>query len=81
MLEKSFKVSSSIDSRPAALLVQNASKFSSSIKIKLEDKVVNAKSIMGVIALGILDGQDVTIVADGADEELAIQELTDFFTE
>lgn len=80
MLEKSIKVSSSIEARPAALLVQTASKFSSSIKVKIDDKIVNAKSIMGIIALGILDGQNVTISADGPDEELAVNELVDFLT-
>lgn len=80
MLEKSINVGSSIEARPAALLVQTASKFSSSIKVKIDDKIVNAKSIMGIIALGILDGQNVTISADGPDEELAVQELVDFLT-
>lgn len=80
MLERNIKVTASIEARPAALLVQTASKYSSSIKVKIDDKMVNAKSIMGIIALGILDGQDVSLIIDGADEQLAADELVTFLT-
>lgn len=80
MVECSVKVTSSMEARPAALFVQTASKFSSSIKIKMDDKTVNAKSIMGVIAMDIINGQNITIIADGNDENIAVNELAGFLT-
>lgn len=80
MIERNIRVSESIQARPAALLVQTVSKFSSTVKIKKEDKIINAKSIMGVIALGILSNQNIVLCIDGVDEELAAIELTDFLT-
>ena len=80
MIEQSISVISSLEARHAALFVQTASKFSSNIKIKIEDKIVNAKSIMGIISLGILDGNIVTIIADGEDESQAIMELERFLS-
>jgi len=78
MIEKKIHVASSLEARPAALFVQTASKFTSSIHIKLEDKIVNAKSIMGIISLGILDGHDITISANGDDEIRAVETLEKF---
>lgn len=78
MKERNVIVKSSLEARPAALFVQTASKFSSAIHVNIGNKTVNAKSIMGVISLGILDGQEVRLVADGVDEEDAIIDL-DFF--
>lgn len=75
MVEQAVSIISSLEARPAALFVQTASKYSSSIKVKIDDKVVNAKSIMGVISLGILDGHVVTIIAEGEDETQAVAEL------
>ncbi|MDR3239740.1 MAG: HPr family phosphocarrier protein [Clostridiales bacterium] len=80
MRERSVQVLASLEARPAALFVQKASQFASSIHLCVDDKIINAKSIMGVISLGLLDGQGVTIKAEGADEEQAIQELEKFLT-
>lgn len=80
MKQQDLKITASIEAREVALIVQTASKFTSNIKIMLENKTVNAKSIMGLIALGGLDGKDVRIVAEGNDEEEAIKELVDFLT-
>jgi phosphotransferase system HPr (HPr) family protein len=80
MIERTVKVETSLEARPAALFVQAASKFSSSILVKINNKTVNAKSIMGMISLGILDGQSVTISADGSDEQQAVDELHRFFS-
>lgn len=80
MKEQKIKVSSGLEARPAALFVQAASKFSSNIKVEIDNKKANAKSIMGVISLGILDGQNVTIIADGTDEAEAVKELEEFLT-
>jgi len=70
---------SSFDTRSAALLVQTAGTFSSKISIVLDERVANAKSIMGIISLGISDGQEVQLVAEGEDERLAIPALEQFF--
>lgn len=80
MIQKSLRISKVIEARDIALLVQTASKFTSIIKIELRNKVVNAKSIMGLIALGTLSGQDVTVLADGNDEEVAVKEISEFLT-
>lgn len=78
MVELTVPVITSLEARPAAVFVQIASKFESSIQLKIENKVANAKSIMGIISLGILDGQSITIIANGADEQSAIDELSDY---
>jgi phosphocarrier protein HPr len=82
MMEKQFKViaDTGIHARPATLLVQAASKFSSEVQLQYKEKKVNLKSIMGVMSLGIGQGADITIFADGADEAEAIELLTDTLT-
>ncbi|WP_027107681.1 phosphocarrier protein HPr [Lacticigenium naphthae] len=57
-----------IHARPATLLVQTASKYNSDITLEYKGKSVNLKSIMGVMSLGVGQGADVTITAEGADE-------------
>ncbi|MBM7544944.1 phosphocarrier protein HPr [Periweissella beninensis] len=66
-----------IHARPATLLVQAASKFSSDITLSYEGKDVNLKSIMGVMSLGVGQGADVTISASGEDEADAITAIED----
>lgn len=78
MFEKTVKINEGLEARSVALFVQTASKFGSKLQIQVENKKVNAKSIMGVISLGIVDGEQVTISADGKDEEQAVYELIDF---
>lgn len=78
MIEQKIMMASSLEARPAAMFVQTASKFTSNIKLRIDSKSVNAKSIMGVISLGLSDGQDITIVADGTDESEAVNELKTF---
>jgi phosphocarrier protein HPr len=82
MMEKQFKViaDTGIHARPATLLVQAASKFTSEVQLQYKEKKVNLKSIMGVMSLGIGQGADITIFADGADEAEAIQLLTETLT-
>ena len=70
--------SSKVEARPAAMLVQVASKYDSSIYIEQADKKVNAKSIMGVMTLEFLKGEKVTAVVDGSDEAVAIEEIEKF---
>lgn len=66
------------DASQAALFVQTASKFKSHITLKLDNKVANAKSIMGMISLGLIDESKIVISAQGEDEEEAVQTLVDF---
>ena len=66
-----------IHARPATLLVQAASKFNSDINLEYSGKSVNLKSIMGVMSLGVGQGADVTITADGDDAKEAIEAIAD----
>lgn len=79
MIERTVTIGASFETRSAALLVQTASKFRSQIHIKVDERIANAKSIMGIISLGITDGQTVKLVADGDDERQAIPALEQFF--
>lgn len=66
-----------IHARPATLLVQTASKFSSEVNLEYKGKSVNLKSIMGVMSLGVGQGSDVTITVDGSDEKEAIKAINE----
>lgn len=66
-----------IHARPATLLVQTASKFSSDINLEYKEKSVNLKSIMGVMSLGVGQGSEVTISAEGSDEVEAIEAISE----
>ena len=73
MAEKKIIVNSSLDARQAAFFVQTASKYDCKIQVMIDDKKINAKSIMGTIALGIIKGKTAVITAD--DAEQAVDEL------
>ena len=75
MISKTVTVKNALDTREAAFFVQTASKFKSNVKIALDDKPVNAKSLMCLISLGLSDGMHVTIQAEGEDEALAAEEV------
>jgi len=79
LIERTVTIGSSFDTRSAAILVQTASKFSSKIHIKVDERTANCKSIMGIISLGITDGHTVQLVADGDDERQALPALEQFF--
>ena len=66
------------DARGIALLVQEASRFESSIHLTDGSRRMNAKSLMGMMALGITEGDDVYIEASGNDEEEAVSVLVEF---
>ena len=82
MIEKSIeiKMAAAIDARPIAMLVQVASRYESSIYIKAESKKVNAKSIMGMMSLTLDKGETVMVVADGSDEEAAVNGIGDYLS-
>ena len=65
-----------LHARPATFFIQKANEFKSSIWIEKEDRRVNAKSLLGVLSLGIVKGTTITIIADGADQEEAIDTLS-----
>ncbi|OXS78403.1 phosphocarrier protein HPr [Domibacillus enclensis] len=77
MSKKTFTVTADtgIHARPATLLVQAASKYSSDVNLEFNGKKVNLKSIMGVMSLGIGKGAEIVISADGNDEEAAINAI------
>ena len=64
-----------LHARPATFFVQSAHKFKSSVWVESGDRKVNAKSLLGVLSLGIAKGMTVTLIADGYDEEEAIASL------
>ncbi len=73
MIKKPVKIqlSEGLDARPIALLVQEASQYSSSVYIEVDQKQVNAKSIMGMMSLTLMPGEEITVVANGTDEKEA----------
>lgn len=75
-----IKIPNGLDARPAALLVQVASQYDSSIYIECEEKKINAKSIMGMMSLGLAAGEDVIVSANGSDEEDAIKHIEEYLT-
>lgn len=82
MIKKTITVelATSVDARPIALLVQVASQFDSEIHLETPGKRVNAKSIMGMMALGLDNGEAVTIIANGTDEEQAMLNVENYLT-
>ena len=67
-----------LHARPATFFIQKANSFKSSIWIEKDDRRVNAKSLLGVLSLGVVGGMTVTLMADGDDENEAIKVLTAF---
>ena len=67
--------SSGLHARPATFFIQKANTYKSSIWVEKDERKVNAKSLLGVLSLGIAKGMSVTLTADGQDEELALQGL------
>ena len=64
-----------LHARPATFFIQKANEFKSSIWIEKEDRRVNAKSLLGVLSLGIIGGTTIKIIADGSDETDAVEGL------
>ena len=67
-----------LHARPASQLVKKAGKFESKIEIIVGEKEVNAKSIMGIMSLGLGKGDEITLKAEGEDAEAAVEGLTEF---
>ena len=64
-----------LHARPATFFIQKANEFMSSIWVEKEERRVNAKSLLGVLSLGIVGGTNIKVIADGADEEAAVESL------
>ena len=82
MIQKSIqiKLETGLEARPVAMLVQVASQFDSKVYINSGAKKVNAKSIMGMMSRGLDNGEEVTVSADGNDEEAAVAEIEKFLS-
>lgn len=82
MIQKSIqiKLETGLEARPVAMLVQVASQFESTVYINADDRKVNAKSIMGMMSLGLASGEQVTVVAEGNDESAAVEEIEKFLS-
>lgn len=78
--EMVIKIPSGLEARPVALLVQVASKYECSIYVESEERKVNAKSIMGMMSLGLASGEKVYVTADGVDEEEAIENIEKYLS-
>lgn len=83
MVRKTITVqlTAGLEARPIAMLVQVASQYESKIYVETGTKRVNAKSIMGMMTLGISVGEEITVTADGADEETAITEIERYLSD
>ncbi len=82
MITKKIKIQiqSGLEARPVAVLVQVASQYTSNIYVECEDKKVNAKSIMGMMTLGLVTGEEVVVSASGDDEESAMQDIEKYLS-
>ncbi len=82
MVTKSMKIElpTGLDARPVAVLVQVASQFASSIQVEHDNVKVNAKSIMGMMTLGLEAGEMVTVSAEGVDEQEAIDKIEEYLS-
>ena len=64
-----------LHARPATFFIQKANEFKSSVWVEKEERRVNAKSLLGVLSLGIVGGTNIRIIADGVDEQAAVASL------
>jgi len=64
-----------LHARPATFFIQKANEYKASIWVEKDEKKVNAKSLLGVLSLGVTKGVSITIIAEGPDEEQAVNEL------
>ena len=69
-----------LHARPATFFIQKANSYKSTIWVEKDDRRVNAKSLHGVLSLGIIKGMTVTLIADGADENEALEGLSELIT-
>ena len=82
MIQKSIqiKLETDLEARPVAMLVQVASQFESTVYLNADSRKVNAKSIMGMMSLGLASGEQITVTAEGEDEKAAIEGIEKFLS-
>ena len=82
MIKKPITIhlSTGLEARPVAQLVQVSSQFNSEIYVEVGKKKVNAKSIMGMMSLGLCAGEELTVTAEGADEQTAVDNIEKFLS-
>ena len=73
----SIKNASGLHARPAGMFVKKASEFKATVEVIAKGKIVNAKSIMGIMSLGLGQGDELTVVANGEDQEAAVNALVE----
>ncbi len=66
-----------LHARPATFFIQKANEFKSSIWVEKEERRVNAKSLLGILSLGIVGGTSIRVIADGADDKEAVESLVE----
>ena len=66
-----------LHARPATFFIQKANEFKCSVWVEFGTRRINAKSLLGILSLGIIKGTDISVIADGADEEAAVTALID----
>ena len=82
MLSKDVTVKNQVGlhARPATFFIQKANEYKASIWIEKDERKINAKSLLGVLSLGITKGTEIKLIADGADEEEAVNGLIELIT-
>ncbi len=82
MITKSMevKIPAGLDPSTVAMFIQIASQYESRIYVQVSEKKVNAKSIMGMMSLGLPNGSDITMIADGNDEKTAIEHIEKYLS-
>ncbi len=77
MISKNVTIQNNVGlhARPATFFIQKANTYQSSVWVEKEDRRVNAKSLLGVLSLGITKGMTVTLIADGSDEKVLSTDL------
>ena len=82
MIKKPVTIQNNMDmeDRPIAHLVQEASQYASQVYIEIDNKKINAKSIMGMMTLGLPAGEEITVIADGNDETQAIEHIDKYLS-
>ena len=75
-----IKIPTGLDPSTIALFIQTASQYDSRVYVEVENKKVNAKSIMGMMGLGLYQIDQLTVVADGVDEQEAVSQIENYLT-
>ena len=75
-----IQLQNGLEARPVAVLVQVASQYNNSIYVERDDRKVNAKSIMGMMTLGLTAGEEVVVSANGDDEQTAMDDIVKYLS-